>query len=361
MLVLRGRNVCELWHSAIDLMSKVGVREESRAGPVLVAPYPVTSVYERPTERVLRDPVRDANPFFHLFESLWMLAGRNDAAFLSRFVRDFGERFAETDGTVHGAYGYRWRHSMGVDQLDEVVRKLREDPTSRQCVIQMWDAKSFQERGLEDGWDLIGTWRDRPCNTHVYLRVRETADRHLGVVRGVEFRERDQVLDLTVCCRSNDVVWGAYGANAVHFSVLHEYLAGRIGVGVGTMYQVSNNWHAYVDVWKKKINPDYIRRSWDPYDERITQPQKPVRPRPMGTNWDRWDDDLRGFMEWTESPEELSYDYENRWFHEVAQPMYLAHLRYREKDFDMARLALQRVQAGDWRDAAIEWIERRQR
>jgi thymidylate synthase len=55
------------------------------------------------------------------------------------------------------------------------------------------------------------------------------------------------VLDLTVLCRSNDVVWGAYGANAVHFSVLQEYLAGRIGVDVGVMYQFSNNYHGYVD------------------------------------------------------------------------------------------------------------------
>jgi hypothetical protein len=47
----------------------------SRAGDVLVAPHPVMSVTSIPTERVLFDPARDANPFFHLFESLWMLAG----------------------------------------------------------------------------------------------------------------------------------------------------------------------------------------------------------------------------------------------------------------------------------------------
>ena len=48
-------------------------RHESRNGPVLVIEEPVTVCYENPNERVLFNTRRDANPFFHLFESLWML------------------------------------------------------------------------------------------------------------------------------------------------------------------------------------------------------------------------------------------------------------------------------------------------
>ena len=50
-----------------------GELQNSRAGEVLVAPTPVTIVYERPQERVLFDPLRDANPVFHLMESISQL------------------------------------------------------------------------------------------------------------------------------------------------------------------------------------------------------------------------------------------------------------------------------------------------
>src|SRR5271154_5758040 len=41
--------------------------------------------YEKPDERVLFSQTRDANPFFHFFESLWILAGREDVEFLAQF------------------------------------------------------------------------------------------------------------------------------------------------------------------------------------------------------------------------------------------------------------------------------------
>lgn len=247
MSIIEARNVCDALPFGVGLLLKEGVVEETRAGRAYVLPGPVVTDTHRPTERVLFSAVRDANPFFHLAEAFWMLAGRNDAAFLNRFVRDFGERFAEPDGTIHGAYGHRWRRALQIDQLDHVVSVLQRDHTSRQCVLQMWDcgiAVLPVDRGNGDVGelvvgqnDLMGTWRDRPCNTHTYLRVRRVAT-------GIE--KTPLVLDLTVCCRSNDAIWGAHGANAVHFSVLQEYLAARIGVSIGTMYQVSNNYHAYV-------------------------------------------------------------------------------------------------------------------
>lgn len=231
----------------LELLLSEGVAEDSRAGRVIVAPWPVTTAYTHPRERVLFSAIRDANPFFHLVEALWMIAGRSDAGLLNLFVRDFGDRYAEPGGDIHGAYGHRWRGHFWrdnhvvppgaapgrhIDQLDEAVRILKEDPTSRQVVIAMWDPT------IDLG---VPGLKDRPCNTHIYLRVRMTE----AMVSGDQMTGAGPVLDLTVMCRSNDIIWGAYGANAVHFSVLQEYLAARIGVDVGTFYQVSNNFHAY--------------------------------------------------------------------------------------------------------------------
>ncbi len=253
MRVIRVRNVREALPAGLLYLSQEGQVEDSRAGQVVVAPGPVTTAYERPAERVLLSPVRDANPFFHLAEAVWMLSGRQDAAFLNEYVRDFGERFAEPDGTIHDAYGWRWSSAFGFDQLNRVVEVLRKDPQSRQCVIGMWDPREHMEVLDEGENDLCGAWRTRPCNTHAYLRV----CKKLGMRRSIS-----SVLDITVCCRSNDMIMGGYGANAVHFSVLQEYLAARIGAGVGRYYQVSNNFHVYLSD---------VRRMVGRIDERVAR------------------------------------------------------------------------------------------
>lgn len=366
MLTIRNRNVNGMLNLVASSMTQIGSRESSRNGDVLVVDSPVMSVYGRPTERVLMDPARDANPFFHLFESLWMLDGRDDAAFLNRFVKDFGDRFAD-DGHLHGAYGFRWREAFGGDQLLGIVAMLKTDPTTRRAVLQMWSSDL----------DLGAKFKDIPCNTHVYFRVRSEdsllIDPNAAMSGLLETTAaKNRVLDVTVCCRSNDVIWGAYGANAVHFSMLQEYVAGAVGVAVGKMYQLSNNYHAYVDVLEKYLEK---RRAMlmgaetysfgvDPYLA-LNNPSV-VEPRPIGANWDAWLTDLRSFMDWATDednaePDQSPSQYpENPWFHEVAEPMFVAHHFYRQGDLTHAlEVISEHVQATDWRKAASEWISRR--
>lgn len=355
MIVIKGRNVNELFVQGLEYLGTRGIRSSSRNGDVFVSPVPVTSVYLNPRERVLFDEKRDANPFFHLFECLWMLRGLSSGHQLDKYVANFSSRYAD-DGHIHGAYGYRWRYAMGFDQLNVVVDRLRRNPDDRQCVIQMWDAV------YTDGQDdLRGDWKDRPCNTHIYLRVRE--EPITREVSSVPFNPDDEksilpscqmVLDLTVCCRSNDIVWGAYGANAVHFSFLQEYLAGRIGVEVGVMYQVSNNWHGYVETLDKIGDPLDLSGT-DLYDDGS------VWPMSIGTNFDMWDEDLRKFMEWhiggARNPH--GHEYHNNWFGDVAVPMCRANSLRRDGDMDGAIEVVKTVKALDWQAAGYEWLRRR--
>lgn len=356
MEIIYARNVNDAFDEGVRRLRRVGVQQDSRAGVVLVAPTPVMTVYERPTERVLFCPVRDANPFFHLFESLWMLGGRDDAEYLNTYVRDFGERFAQPEGHVHGAYGRRWRdwfpmenrgqESEGpCDQLDVAVRLLRENPDDRQVVIQMWDAQA--------DLGVVGL-KDRPCNTQVYLSVREVPrDEHAPFFESlVDSAGERRVLDLTVTTRSNDLVWGAYGANAVHFSVLQEYLAARIGVGVGRMYQLSNNWHAYLDVFGKKtagvplVGPARVNL----YNS------SGVNPRVMFSRPEFADTDVTAFLAGIPN-----YDYANEWFVQTAVPMREAHTLWRAGEREDALKMAARTEADDWRLAACQWMQRRMR
>src|SRR5262245_52276337 len=168
-----------------------GVEEQSRYGPVLRAPGPVGTTYLHPRERVLFNPLRNCNHVFHLMEAIWMLAGRNDVNWLLPFNSGFKE-FAEPDGLMHGAYGFRWREHFGFDQIETAINDLRDNPTSRRVVIGMWDPRD----------DMGRSKKDLPCNTGLYLDIRQGR------------------LNMTVLNRSNDVLWGAYGSNVVHFSML---------------------------------------------------------------------------------------------------------------------------------------------
>lgn len=219
MRVIEARNVHCALPKALRLLHEHGIHRESRGGPVIVAPWPVTTVYQSPLERVIFWPERDANPFLHLYESLWMLAGRNDVAPLEKFTKRFA-RYSDDGKIIHDAYGYRWRNLFSQDQLLTIIGRLKRNPDDRRCVLQMWSVSN----------DLGKEGRAFPCNLVATFQ-----------------RSIDGRLDIVVFCRSNDIIWGCYGANAVHFSTLLEYMALKIGCPVGIYTHVSVNWHAYTE------------------------------------------------------------------------------------------------------------------
>jgi hypothetical protein len=189
----------------------------------------------------------------------------------------------------------------------------------------MWDACA----------DLGKQGKDFPCNTAAYFS------------RGV-----DGELNMTVTNRSNDMIWGAYGANAVHFSVLQEYMAAAIDCPVGRYWQVSNNLHAYLDTFAKVENLANSGRTCL-YAEGITPPYPLVQ-----TPIEQWTQDLMIFLD--EGP---IIGLRDPFFRRVATPMLMAHRALQHRDdedrFDKAREILQQCQAHDWWTAADDWVARR--
>ena len=233
MKVITARNVNQalidgLWHLSTD-----GVVRDSRNGRVIVSKTPVTTAYKNPRERILWSHDRDANPYLHFLESVWMLAGRNDVAFPS-FLAPNMKNYSDNGKTLNGAYGYRWFEHFGFDQLKLIVDELKRDPESRRCNLQMWDGNGELKQAMPDFPEYS---KDVCCN--------------LSVVFAINYEGK---LDITVFNRSNDILWGAYGANAVHFSILQEFTAAFIGVEVGNYYQVSNNYHLYLDLYPQIMN-----------------------------------------------------------------------------------------------------------
>ncbi len=351
MRVIRARNVHTALPMALHKIRVEGIARNSRNGRVLQMPEPTATVYLNPTERVVFHSWRDANPFFHFYESLWMLAGRNDIAPLARYVKRMAD-YSDDGVTQNAAYGHRWRNAQGfspefisdsgekcewhpyeTDQLKIIVDGLKKNKDDRQLVLQIWD--HVRDLGTET--------KDHACNLMATFQV------------GVDGR-----LHMSVFCRSNDLVFGCYGANAVHFSVLLEYVARSAGLNVGTYTQISVNLHAY------DSNAAALYQYGTKHEADVADPYElgPLYVYPlMSTDQESWDADCRNFV--TDSgrlPESLSFN--DRFFSDVAVPIVRAHdiLKDDSDNPERFRLALSSLylcRADDWRTACVEWVQRR--
>lgn len=308
-------------------------RRDSRNGPVLEFDTPVVTVHKRPMNRVLFDPVRDANPYFHFMEALWMLAGRNDVEFPAHFAKNIAN-YSDDGVTLNGAYGHRWVNHFGINQLNAAIEELKDNPLSRRVVVSMWDPRS----------DLEAVTLDKPCNTQIFFKI------------------VDGRLNMTVLNRSNDMIWGAYGANLVHFSFLQEYVAGMVGVKLGHYYQVSDSLHVYPEV---PLVNRMLNHNWD-YRHSSYYDIGSVSPVPLF--FDDQEEFREDLFKMFHSPEgrgrgaatahTWDTDWGSRFFRWMVLPMLSSHADYKSgKD---GLVALDSMAYGsDWRAACEQWLDRR--
>lgn len=380
-------------HAGGEVIDVSVVSRPSRNGGVLMIDEPVTITYSRPRERVLFNSARDANPFFHLYQVLWMLAGRNDVVPLAYYASKMTD-FSDDGKTLNGAYGYRWRHANygtgqrgnahyggtiqdyrdQVDQLDVIINHLKVDPNSRRAVLQMWN--------VEDDLLKIGhreydgrqpkphhlASRDVCCNLSVMFSLREE---HCKMGKDGQpecpFKENctgDRVfLDMTVTNRSNDLIWGMLGEDFVTFSILQEYVAAQLGVEVGKYHHFTNNLHVYDWNWKPEEWLDDKEKDWYVVRERIGGSDDEWERRmtiPLVRDPVKFDEELSRVVsrDWADEPPRDG-EWQEPFFAVVADPMFRAFAMHRRRDYDAARYWCDRVEADDWRAVAMSWVARR--
>lgn len=330
------RNVDTAFRDLVTLLRDRGSRRTSRNGPVIALDEPILITYERPLERVLVNRVRDANPFFHLYHALWLLAGRDDVKAPAYYVKKYLD-YSDDGETANGSYGKRWRrardgatptiggqgHYTPIDQFTELVDHLKNKPDSRRAVLQMWN--------VEDDLLKVDSSRDVCCNTAVYV-----------VVRGGK-------LEITVTNRSNDLVWGCLGEDYVTFSVLQEYLAARVGVPVGRYHHLANDLHAYESNWEPSKWLADETSAFGFASIPLVQDQK------------QFDKELIDFVELNGDGTKTivrPMDWKEPFLSSVAQPMLNAfHARKRRESPDRW---LNAISADDWRVAATNWFTNRE-
>jgi len=404
--------------------------EPSRNGEVMMIPEPVILTYENPTERVLFNTARDANPFFHLFEALWMLAGRNDVAALDTYNSNM-KNYSDDGETFNGAYGYRWRKAKEaffdtdldyidyneIDQLNILINHLKNNPTSRRAVLQMWNVEDdllqidkepdtrctwCVGKGVDPGTESTyckhcsGTGvarkgtpasKDVCCNLSVMFSVETGVCPECGGEGGMEIdtgapmpegggfytvyepcqncndlpHNVPRYLNMTVTNRSNDLIWGALGANYVHFSFLQEYVACCLGLEVGVYNQISNNLHAYKDKWEPHKWLNYYtgptgknHQGEDVYEVPHQKDYDSTWTHiPLVNDKETFDREVKEFVT----------DYAKKWTEpfllNVAFPMCAAFSWHKTRDYGLALDMMTDVGQEDWRIAGTNWILKR--
>lgn len=383
MRAIHARDINEAFYLGLMHVHSEGVAVTRRGKSTLEPPWPVATVYEKPMDRVLFNRTRDCNPFFHLMEAIWILQGRDDVAFLELFNARMA-LYSDNGKTFHAPYGHRLRHTNG-DQIAQAIELFKADIYTRQVVLQIWDAQR----------DLGAKTKDMPCNDFIMFKVR---DGHHGGT--ADNPEPSLMLDMTVCCRSNDAIWGAYGANVVQFSFLQEYIARSIGVSVGMYTQLSDSFHVYTNedegqMWRRFVDETgtlsnhYHTITYGveaPVYGRITGETGPFCSihsdsllRPYET-MDKWNEDLARFFTLFDQmgPKGLwrilndGYAFQTNFFNDLVAPFYStwvgrklgmsvtvdnSHKHYLLSDHERVT---QSVSFPDWKIAAVEWLERRE-
>lgn len=252
-----------------------------------------------------------------------MLAGRNDVKPLLHYNKNM-RYFAEDDDRINDAYGYRWRKRWH-DQLVMVADQLLTSSTTRRAVLAMWDPDV-------DCWHATYNpgIKALPCNTHIYFAI------------------EDGHLNMTVCNRSNDLIWGALGANAVHFSILQEWMSFATNTFVGWFATMSNNLHVYTEnnTWRPE---EYLAEDLTPYPSR----QHLFYHEPPGPK------SAKSFLYQCENfCRSWDQEYDNEWLQYTARPMMRAWECHKARDYQAAIHCASKVWSTDWKNAAIAWLQR---
>lgn len=213
MAILMVKQTCDdLLHAAVSaLISAPSVKPAPSKGAcaeIMAATLQLTNPRSRISQSVTR-----GRPFSALGELGWYLSGSGKTGQIVHYVRVY-EQYDE-DGEIYGAYGPRLRNFDGIDQLVEVIELLRQKPSSRRAVIQLYDHA-----------DLIGDHRDVPCTCTL------------------QFLVRDNQLNLVAYMRSSDVYLGL-PHDLFCFTMLQEIVARSLKIDLGSYFHIAGSLHLY--------------------------------------------------------------------------------------------------------------------
>lgn len=197
-----------------------------------------------PRARLSRTETR-GRPFSAVGELLWYLSGRNNLDFITYYISKY-DKESEDGKTVYGGYGPRLFNLRNeYDQLENIRKLLKQKPSSRKAVIQLFD-----------GADINDAHAEIPCTCTL------------------QFLIRDGKLHLFVNMRSNDAFVGL-PHDVFAFTMLQEIMARSLSVELGEYKHAVGSLHLYD--YDEKSAREYLKEGFQPTDKELTMPPMPKK------------------------------------------------------------------------------------
>lgn len=148
-------------------------------------------------------------------ELLWFLRGDTNTAYLEEHGVTIWREWQDPYGNLGPIYGKQWRDFGGVDQIAEIEKQLKNDPTSRRIILSAWNPAEMEYMALP------------PCHMMAQFYVRD-----------------GEHLDCQFYQRSADMFLGV-PYNIASYSLLTYMLAHTYGFKPGRLSHVIGDAHIY--------------------------------------------------------------------------------------------------------------------
>ncbi|HCF7489674.1 TPA: thymidylate synthase [Pseudomonas aeruginosa] len=256
--------------------------------------------------------------FSCLGELAWYLAGSKDLSFIRHYIPMYKD--SSDDGrTVYGGYGPRMMGEGNKNQLQSVVRLLSVKKTSRQAVVQLFDAK-----------DILKPRKDIPCTCTLQFLIRK------------------QRLHMFTSMRSNDVYLGL-PHDVFAFTMIQEMLARSLGCEIGEYKHYVTSLHlyeknfeearAYVNSGFQQISEMPAMPEGDPWPsinklleaERKIRGGEEISVKDLCLD-DYWADLARVFQFFTYTKDKVEAEKIERILREMISDVYMSYLEKRRQD-----------------------------
>src|SRR5579859_539239 len=169
----------------------------------------VTFELRNPRARLWFHPERKFSLPFACAEATLLFDPTNYVSTIAFFNQRM-RRFSDDGVHLYGDYGKRI-----ASYLPDLVRKLRNDPLTRQAIVPILHID-----------DIRAETKDFPCTSTLHFLIRENK------------------LHLFVSMRSNDLYWGT-GYDVFVFTILQEILANELDIEMGSYYHTAHSLHVY--------------------------------------------------------------------------------------------------------------------
>lgn len=183
--------------------------------------------------------------FSCLGELAWYLAGSKDLKFIIHYIPMY-KKSSDDGRTVYGGYGPRLMGPGKKNQLQSIIRILGEKSSSRQAVIQLFDAK-----------DILKPRKDIPCTCTLQFLIRK------------------QKLHMFTSMRSNDAYLGL-PHDVFAFTMIQEVVARSLKCEIGEYKHYVTSLHLYENNFEEA--KAYINSGFQQMSEMPAMPEEDLWP-----------------------------------------------------------------------------------